>query len=146
MPIMPHIVNLSASDLGLSSVALSATTNGSWCECRGAQQLRIDFDIVNATAAALPLVWYFDTKMFDDASTVIRYEMIGSDNAPGGTTVITDLYRRQWRYTTAAGAATYRFFTERAVTFGAFRVSGVTAAGAGVGDLVSVSAALRYGG
>lgn len=146
MPIMPHIVELSAAQLGVNGAALNATTNGSWIECRGANQLTLDITLVNATGIAIPLVFYFDTQRFGDAATVVRQEQIGVDAAPVGTEVTTSLYRRIWSKTTPAVAATYYYFWERPVTFGAFRVSGVTAAGAGATDLVSFQATLRYGG
>lgn len=148
MPIMPHIVELSAAQLGVNGAALSATTTGSWVECGGASQLRLDWEVVNATAAALPLVWYFDIQQFGDASTVVRHEMISVEEAPGITeagSIVSDLYRRKYRWTSPAGAATYRKFLERPVSFSAFRIAGVTAAGAGATDLVSFQATLRYG-
>jgi hypothetical protein len=146
MPILPVVFEVSAKDLGLASVSLAATTNSNWIECRGALQLKLDFDIVNVSAVGFVLVYYLDIHDFGEAATVARNEMISVEAAPAGPDVVSALYRRQYNWTSPVAASTYRFFVERPVTFQAFRLSSVTGVAAGAADLISVKASLRYGG
>lgn len=137
-------IEITPSDLGVSGVLLSATTNSNWIECRGASQLTLEVDITNATGAALPVVWYLDTQRFGESATTARRTLVGISAAPVGTVVTTSLYREQLSYTTPAAADTYRLRYSIPIDFQAFRLTGITAAGAGAGDLISVHARIGF--
>lgn len=132
------------SQTGVNSAALNVTTNSNWIGCNGASQLTLDIDIVNATGAALPIVFYIETRQGKDATSVQRYLCKELDAVPAAGVVISDVYPNQKRYTTPAVAATYRLSYEIGNTADEIRLVGITAAGAGATDLISIGVKVSY--
>ena len=132
---------------GIDGALLSATSTSNWIDTHKATQVVLEVDIVNGGGAALPVVFYIDSQRDNDVATIVREEMIGSDGTPGATetgAVITSLYRRKYLRTTRAAATTQSFTIPLPALYHRIRISGLTAAGAGATDKVTVHARVRF--
>lgn len=137
MPHVPFIEVLPATH-GISGAAMNGAITGNWIAAQIAGQLALEFDVINVGGLALPVIWYLETQRSDDGATAARAEMMSSDSGPAGGFITSDVYQRQWRYTTPAGAGTYRFFIERPITFPRYRIRVPIVVGAAGTDLLTV--------
>jgi len=131
---------------GINNALLSATTNSNWIDVRSAGQATIEVDIVNATGAALPVVFTLQTKRSGEALTVGtgRDLVITNAAAPVSGVVTQSVYTQKWSITTPALAGTYRKTLPIPLNDEYLGIVGVTASGAGVGDLVSITVRVGY--
>jgi hypothetical protein len=139
MPIIPEIVDVSALDTGINAVLLSGTTTGTWVECKRVSQVVFELDVVNTTGIALPIVMYFETQRDGETVGVARREVAMVNATMGSGLVYGDFYAHPWRFNTPAAALTY-YFSYGPINIAAhrLRLSGITAAGSGAGDLLTV--------
>jgi hypothetical protein len=122
---------------GVGTVALNATTNMNPIPVSGADLVTLYITCVNATGAALPIV---GTMQCRKAGTTNWHTMQTRAIVAG----VETLSNRSISKTTPAAASTYRYEVSfEDINADEWRLSSLTAAGAGATDLLTITAHVR---